>query len=97
MMISYLDQVNAEEDGNTIVAITDTRLNILDQQRHCLPEDVVEQLLSAVGVQHEELGDEEELSAGIVHQSIEQRSEQHLIWILLLSLLTSVRYNDRSL
>ena len=97
MMISYLDQVNAEEDGNTIVAITDTRLNILDQQRHCLSEDVVEQFLRTVGVQHEELGDEEELSAGIVHQSIEQRSEQHLIWILLLSLLTSVRYNDRSL
>ena len=50
-----LHQVDAEEDGDAVVAVTHAPLHILQQQAHGLSEDVVEQVLGGGGVEHEEL------------------------------------------
>ena len=92
-----LDKVDAKEDGDAVKAVTDVTVGVLHQQLNCLPEDVVEDILGGVGVQHEELGHKEKLPAGVVHQRVLEGPKEHLVWKPLLRLLTGVRHDDGSL
>jgi hypothetical protein len=58
-----LHQMDAEEDGDAVVAVLHVGVRVLHQHLHRLPEHGVEELLRVVSLHHEELGEEEVFSA----------------------------------
>ena len=77
--------MDTEEDRDAVKAVSDGAVCLLDQDGEglawvkaghmdkevdAITKYVIEELLGSVSVQHEELRDEEELPAGIVHQRV---------------------------
>ncbi len=58
-----LHQMDAEENGDAVVAVLHVGVRVLHQHLHSLPEHGVEELLRVVSLHHEELGEEEVFSA----------------------------------
>ncbi len=61
-----LYQMDAEENGDAVVAVLHVGVRVLHQHLHRLPEHGVEELLSVVPLHHEEFGEEEVLPAARV-------------------------------
>ncbi len=61
-----LHQMDAEENGDAVVAVLHVGVRVLHQHLHRLPEHGVEELLRVVSLHHEEFGEEEVFSAGKV-------------------------------
>jgi hypothetical protein len=55
--------MDAEKNGDAVVAVLHVGVRVLHQHLHRLTEHGVEELLRVVSLHHEELGEEEVLSA----------------------------------